>query len=209
MNRTSAVVALVAVALAATLLCWPEVVPGERLASTARETSTELRRLAVALREHPDSVALPAPLSGVHACLEELDGCQQCHTWTHGVPDSKCLRCHELVGARLAAGSGYHGRLRGTCASCHKDHDRSIIDFDREAFNHAQALYPLEGKHAAVDCADCHEGAAECPTPGRRMRYLGLAFATCDPCHDDPHGAQFETTLCDSCHSVQGSLARR
>ncbi len=208
MNRTSAVVALIAALLGAVLLGWPEVLSDPRVVSTARGTSRELTRIARELERHPQSVAMPAALMAAHACLQELDDCQQCHSWVQGVPDSKCLRCHETVGERLASRRGYHGKLNGACASCHADHDRTIVELDRAAFNHSQALYPLEGRHVDVECASCHEVAAECPDAGRRMRYLDLPHGTCADCHEDPHEGQFEATTCESCHDEQGFRGR-
>ncbi len=204
MSRLSALVAVLVAALAAAFLGWPDVAADAHLMSSARDTGRELRRIAGELRRHPEAVAQPAPLAAAHACLPELQDCAGCHTWTHGVSDDKCLRCHDEIAARRADRAGFHGRLEGACATCHADHDRSIVDLDREAFDHDRALFPLEGSHADVECARCHEVAARCPDAGRRLQYVGLAHAACADCHEDPHAGQFEGTACEACHDARG-----
>lgn len=164
----------------------------------------EIAGTAVARRvlEDPRSAALPAPLSQAHAEVPELVDCAACHSMTSGVEDDGCLACHEEIGERLAAGSGHHGRnLTGACRDCHAEHRPSIVDLDRDAFNHRQALWPLEGAHAGVDCGACHEVEGG-------FRWLGLAFGACADCHEDPHRAQFGSTACEACHDQNGFRGR-
>ena len=45
------------------------------------------------------------------------------------------------------------------CARCHSEHngeDFPLIKWDVKAFNHKDAGYVLEGKHAGLDCNKCH-----------------------------------------------------
>jgi Zn finger protein HypA/HybF involved in hydrogenase expression len=76
----------------------------------------------------------------------------------------------------------------GDCAGCHVDHQGSeaqLIVLDREAFQHAQSRYPLDGAHAALDCESCHTLLdADGETT---FRYQGVPYASCDACHLDLH----------------------
>ncbi|MBI4880674.1 MAG: hypothetical protein HY812_13600 [Planctomycetes bacterium] len=147
----------------------------------------------------PRLVVEPAPLCAAHRSEAELQDCNACHDLTAAVPSEKCLGCHEEIAERLAAASGHHGRdLGGECVACHDDHVESIIDFDRTAFNHQRALYPLRGRHAALECEDCHVGA-------RGFRFIGIAYGDCAVCHADPHKGELSVagSACASCHDEE------
>lgn len=207
MNRTSVVVLVLMVVLGGVLVGWQEMFGDGRVSTTAHSTVQNIQHLANELKQQPLSVAMPAPLTRAHARVEELDDCQQCHSWLHGVPDSRCLRCHEVVGERSATRTGFHGRLTGACVTCHADHEPQIVELDREAFNHALARYALEGEHLRVTCEGCHEVQVEGPRADSRMSYLELSHERCADCHTDPHAEQFTGTSCETCHAVQGFRA--
>ncbi len=135
----------------------------------------------------------PGPLAADHAGLEGDDQCGKCHTAGRGIATSKCTSCHEAIGASIAAGKGLHGRsFKGRpCPSCHSDHhgrNFKLIRWDPKALNHADTGWPLRGKHAKVECAECHTTSS----------YLGLRSA-CASCHEDPHAGRFDST-CTKCH---------
>jgi len=153
-------------------------------------------------------------LSGRHADL----ACARCHT------------PHDAAGNRVAAGSAgafvrYRPLAFGSCAACHDDPHRGQMGADcarchttaawtrvaTAGFDHDRTRFPLRGKHAAAACAECHysETAAgkrvAAGSPGSRVRYKGIAFATCSNCHRDPHRdpARFGGD-CARCHSPAG-----
>jgi hypothetical protein len=100
--------------------------------------------------------------------------------------------------------AGYHGTLKGDCISCHKEHPgatRSVIPLDKQKFDHSLAAYKLEGKHAKVQCDECHQKQRTKEAPG--IYYVGLKYRACADCHRDPHSRQF-AAACEKCHAVQG-----
>jgi len=71
--------------------------------------------------------------------------------------------------------------------------------FDRET--HRQSAFPLEGKHAALRCPECHK------PEGRDAVYISRKL-TCPACHTDRHGGEFasppHSNKCDDCHTPAG-----
>lgn len=137
--------------------------------------------------------------------MEQLDHAQTGWKLDGGHAGPKCLDCHkktspqgasQFVGTSTACASCHKdphtGRFGGDCQRCHGA--REWKAFDRKAFDHKVARFPLTGKHAAVACEKCHTGTP--PT------WKPLTFATCDGCHADPHKAQFAPKPCSGCHDV-------
>ncbi len=186
MNRTVLVLlAAVLAVLGALLYRWCALAPA----------AEPVRRLA----HDPRLVVEPAPLTAAHRNEAELQDCNACHVLTAAVPSAKCLACHEEIAERLSAASGHHGRdLTGECVACHPDHVESIVDFERETFNHLRALFPLRGAHAQLQCEECHTGAAG-------FRYIGIAYGDCGVCHDDPHRGELSAggSACATCHDEE------
>ncbi len=134
------------------------------------------------------------PLEGKHAVV----ACRKCHqTENFGakVAHGKCLDCHK----------DYHENQfltrndKGDCASCH-----AVAGFRPARFGvteHAATKYPLAGKHAKVECAQCHK-------PAKGATPYHPAFGACLDCHLDRHSRQFASAprdnRCDQCHDVQG-----
>jgi hypothetical protein len=162
----------------------------------------------------------PGGLAGVHAHLERLSACTECHGAMTRTPDARCVTCHDDVAERMRAGVGFHGTLEGRCAGCHADHrgaEADLLGLDRRAFNHALAAFPLRGAHAEVKCDACHLRAAR-PRPGdppaapesavRRFHPLGIPHDRCAACHEDPHPAGFSAGRdCGVCHGERSFLA--
>ena len=153
---------------------------------------------AHALIERLEPLVAPGPLAEGHRDVADLERCEACHELAGPIPESKCLACHEEIGRRRAARAGHHGAdLAGRCPDCHADHDGPLVVFDREAFNHERALFPLEGRHRTVACDECHED----PESGR-FTYLPVEHDRCDACHEDPHRGTLEPASCETCHDA-------
>lgn len=169
--------------------------------------------------------------AGLHGRAYRGQACEQCHVehigrktklvrWPGGAMDKldhdltgwklegdhqrvKCLDCHTQVrsgkptflAARPECGSCHKdphaGRFGARCQACHDLADWK--QFDRKAFDHGKSRYPLTGKHVPLPCDKCH---------GEPAKWTGLAFATCDSCHKDPHAGGFAPKPCESCHAT-------
>lgn len=161
----------------------------------------------------------PGDLAHPHAHLEGSRACLQCHAPGQGVASDRCLDCHVLLAERIAADQGFHsGRASEACGTCHIEHqgrDFELVWWGEngvEAFDHREAGWPLEGRHASLACRSCHrpDHIAD-PRPllaaekDLTRTFLGLGI-TCASCHDDPHGGQFSDSPCETCHG-QSSFA--
>ena len=131
------------------------------------------------------------PLNGGHAKVE----CSKCHktsNFKEPVAHALCADCHTP--------DPHKGQFpTQDCASCHNEdaYKPSLYTVS----SHQKSKYPLEGKHASVDCAKCHLPA------GEDTQYH-VKFAACTDCHKDVHGRQFADAPyldhCDMCHNVDG-----
>ncbi len=136
------------------------------------------------------------PLTGLHAQVT----CQKCHTTGAdgqpryaGLPFAQCADCHADI---------HHGSFKQTCQSCHTTSGWKKVSTSalNEGFDHSKTKYPLEGKHAQVECVQCH-------AQGDFKK--AVAFDKCAACHNpDPHGGQFAKRAdggeCAACHTVEG-----
>jgi hypothetical protein len=119
------------------------------------------------------------PLAGAHAAAS----CSRCHTaaatadFTRAPLD--CVGCHRDDDAHL-------GGLGADCVTCH-----TTERWEDATFDHSRTLFPLEGEHAQVECAECHRGGRFEGTP-----------AACVDCHeqDDAHSGQLGRD-CARCHA--------
>lgn len=146
----------------------------------------------------------PDELSTKHKIGETAQSCTKCHSYAGEITNEKCEGCHAVIKERRANGKGYHGILKGDCIQCHKEHldqAKSIIPLDRKTFDHRLAAFPKDGKHAALECDECHKKKR--PSDAPVGYYVGLKYGICTDCHHDPHGAQFKVS-CETCHSARG-----
>ncbi|MBT4139838.1 MAG: hypothetical protein HOE48_18110 [Candidatus Latescibacteria bacterium] len=157
----------------------------------------------------------PGELARVHAHLEGLSNCTQCHQLGQHIDGAKCMDCHTEIRVRINADKGFHATVRDTnCVSCHSDHNGqkfSMIrwpDEDMTHFDHNRTGYVLRGKkHQEAECRDCHQEknirASDILTDRKGSldhTFLGLDQA-CSSCHVDKHKGQFDQS-CDACHVV-------
>ncbi len=132
------------------------------------------------------------PLPGKHGQVE----CIRCHKagdFKRPIAFGKCTDCHNPD-----PHSGQFARRtdRGECNACHTVEGYKPVKFGvRE---HGSTGFPLEGKHAGVECAKCH-------VPAGRATVFRLKFAACTDCHKDRHQGQFagapHFNHCDDCHT--------
>jgi len=126
------------------------------------------------------------PLRGAHARVR----CEQCHVEGHyrDLAFSRCNDCH----------ADYHrGQFDEDCSGCHGEAAWKPVVFD-----HERARYKLVGKHASVDCGQCHR--PEDQEDGAVLsRYRPLSFSRCSDCHADYHRGQFVED-CSGCHGEAG-----
>jgi hypothetical protein len=73
----------------------------------------------------------------------------------------------------------------------------AMADLQFDHNNPSDARYPLEGKHAPVDCARCHQN--------NLFRLGSGGPPDCGSCHKNPHpeGGLFSKNRCASCHSAR------
>ncbi|MDZ4081963.1 MAG: cytochrome c3 family protein, partial [Bdellovibrionales bacterium] len=144
-------------------------------------------------------------LRGKHAEMKCLD----CHgggkekkrvvyKWPQ-LKTSQCLSCHE----DQHKGNFSKKFQNGRCTDCHTENEWKI-----PSFNHKITGYPLRGKHAELNCTECHKQtpAVAAKKPGFH-KFTGLS-KNCLSCHDDEHrfgkfkSARYKTpNNCLSCHN--------
>lgn len=156
----------------------------------------------------------PGPLSRPHQSLNGSTNCASCHKFG-GQAALKCLECHTEIASRLYAHKGLHATYNipsgssQECARCHSEHngeDFPLIKWDTKMFNHKDAGYLLEGKHAGLACNKCHNPAHISPQERTAIRtkdlnrtYLGLSNK-CVTCHEDQHKGRLGQS-CQTCHN--------
>jgi hypothetical protein len=161
----------------------------------------------------------PGPLAKPHEDLEGLKNCSQCHATGQALSQDTCLACHTELKSRVQAGTGYHGRIKGTaldCEKCHHDHrgkDFNMVEWlpSKKQFPHQDTGWPLKGKHAQTKCESCHttrlikaQDILDWLTahPLQKSTHLGLSSA-CKACHFDDHRGQLSLS-CQNCHNEKG-----
>jgi hypothetical protein len=134
------------------------------------------------------------PLLGMHAKLS----CVACHVngeFQRPVAFANCVDCHRTD---PHSGQFVSRPKKGECAECHTvDGWKPSLFGVRE---HTSSAYPLQGKHAKVECDKCH-------IPAGKDTMYKVKFAACTDCHKDAHDGQFSAARyrdkCESCHTVQ------
>ena len=159
----------------------------------------------------------PGDLSKAHAELSGLTQCTQCHPAGGKLSQETCLSCHTELKGQVGKGQGFHGHIENeqrACERCHKEHagvNAPLVDWGargESGFDHRQAGWPLEGKHAKQTCADCHESrrvlsaTVKLLLEKRPKTKLGLG-TRCVDCHFDEHRGQ-EKEACTTCHDLKG-----
>jgi len=153
----------------------------------------------------------PGDLSEVHAQLEGMSNCTQCHILGDKVSNDKCLACHTEIKQRVDKQKGYHSSSDvgdKSCVVCHNDHhgrNFQIIRFDKNNFNHNLTGYVLSGPHSKKKCEDCHKAGfiSEQKIKNKKYpTYLGLN-TSCLTCHADYH----QKTLSDDCSNCHNDDA--
>jgi nitrate/TMAO reductase-like tetraheme cytochrome c subunit len=133
------------------------------------------------------------PLRGAHRAVP----CSQCHLdgkvtgkstkqfhWNGTV---SCTTCHKDI-----HNGQFKERMTNGCETCH-----TTDAWDELKFSHNTTKFPLKGKHAEIQCVQCHTPKNGIP------QYTGMQL-TCAGCHTDAHAGQFDAgqgTQCGQCHS--------
>jgi hypothetical protein len=156
-------------------------------------------------------------LAEAHRDYDGTVQCFRCHPrGGAGTMDARCLDCHTEIGWLRAHDRGVHARVaKQACASCHPDHagrDFHLVAWkggSPESFDHGDAGFALEGKHAKLPCRSCHlpkfqraPVAAMIRVKDKTRSWLGLDPA-CASCHEDPHRAALGPR-CERCHDLAG-----
>jgi len=150
----------------------------------------------------------PGELSAPHAHLEGISNCTKCHDLGKSVTNSLCLDCHKEIRSLISQKRGYHSHSsvkNKNCFECHNEHhgrNFNMIRFDEKQFNHSLTSYQLTGKHAVVNCRDCHKKdfIQDPELKKRRNTWLGLKD-DCLSCHEDFHQKTLDAD-CKKCHDM-------
>ena len=158
----------------------------------------------------------PGSLSRAHQPLSGPTQCTSCHRLAAGAASFKCLECHSDIARRLAARRGLHASFgaisasQKECAGCHSEHNGENFALIRwnpasNVFDHSKTGYVLQGKHAGLACARCHNASHIAPAERASISvkdlnrtYLGLSQA-CVTCHQDRHQGRLGQN-CQQCH---------
>ncbi|MEP7298493.1 MAG: cytochrome c3 family protein [Burkholderiales bacterium] len=119
------------------------------------------------------------PLLGKHHAVK----CETCHTGAlyQQKLSSSCIDCHK-------SDDKHKGTLGTQCGTCHTERSWK----EPPKFNHAKTAFPLLGKHADVQCKDCHktqvfnEAPKQCIACHRKDdRHKGSLGEKCADCHNE------------------------
>ncbi len=130
------------------------------------------------------------PLRGAHTATT----CTSCHTGGPK-PATTCEGCHR---------DPHAGRHVGTCAECHN----AVAWSDTTALEqHRRTRMPLTGRHAMIDCSDCHKRQGErqfSDTPADCFACHSKDYhnATVHPTHDGSTGQAPFPRDCGLCHQT-------
>jgi len=153
-------------------------------------------------------------LTGDH--LRIKNQCTKCHTPTSRILSEKprkfagkfifanrengyCTECHTNVHL-----DQFHQKYREqACSQCHT----TDTFLTRLPFDHASTGYTITGKHANLECRECHKPTSvkfPSPLPRYKSQFMfpDLANRNCATCHKDPHNGKLGSR-CINCHSEQ------
>ncbi|HKK28171.1 MAG TPA: cytochrome c3 family protein [Gemmatimonadota bacterium] len=161
-----------------------------------------------------DHAATRYPLTGAHRSV----GCGRCHRTVRaaggtrvryaGISFAVCTSCHR---------DPHGGSMGSTCTRCHTTAgwdrmDRSAVE---RGFDHSTTGFSLEGRHAEISCASCHQRGSESDStihltfrPGAERHPFPPPVATsCASCHLDAHHGAFAARgdggACTACHGQE------
>ena len=113
------------------------------------------------------------PLEGAHVATP----CFACHVkndrWTFGKIGSVCADCHKNV-------HGDKFEVDGV-TDCNRCHDP--INWSPRKFNHSETGFPLEGKHAEIECVACHKTTYK--ENGKTLVNYKIEKFECIDCHQN------------------------
>ena len=126
-----------------------------------------------------------------------------------------CTSCHQ---------DPHGGTMQGTCTTCHGTAAWRSVDRGRleRTFDHGSTGFELEGSHARLACASCHDPGVAASLEGITLHLQpgadGRAYPppradTCTSCHDDAHRGELadrpEGSACQDCHGQTTWLPAR
>jgi hypothetical protein len=130
------------------------------------------------------------------------------------VARARCLDCHSALAQSIADGGLHRLPEYQQCESCHIEHHGREFELiywgkeGREAFDHAETGWRLEGAHRQAACRDCHQPAhlgdvrrLEQGGADPAKTFLGLE-TSCLSCHRDEHRGQLGRDRCLDCHTT-------
>jgi Cytochrome c7 and related cytochrome c/Class III cytochrome C family len=156
----------------------------------------------------------PGDLSFSHASLDDPARCNDCHVdGTKDLSNDKCLNCHDHnnLRDRINTGKGFHSSavVKGKkCETCHVEHKGKRYDLrgwqnvagGEKNFDHANAGWKLNGKHATTDCDGCHKKSDK-----QGLKVFMGNDRLCGSCHlkESPHKflpTEKDKLACERCH---------
>src|ERR1700688_212796 len=110
-----------------------------------------------------ETLLMPGKVTRAH--VKQEPDCANCHDRSNvRTQTSLCLDCHKDTATAVREHRGFHGRMSNAgvseCRACHTEHkgrDADIVLLNRAQFDHHLTEFPLEGAHAALECASCHK----------------------------------------------------
>jgi hypothetical protein len=112
--------------------------------------------------------------------------CNDCHLGKlSSFTTESCVTCHAYNDETIAFIGEHLDQFGMDCLSCHDGIDR-MNDFDHDDF------FPIDGRHAEIECQDCHANQVFSGTP-----------TECIDCHEEPSiHAGFFGLGCANCHTA-------
>jgi hypothetical protein len=149
------------------------------------------------------------PLVGKHRAVR----CASCHVGNlyRDKLTTACVDCHRKD-------DKHKGTLGNDCVRCHAERDWK----EQAKFSHDRTVFPLLGKHASVQCKDCHLGTMFKDAPTNCVgchhkddKHKGTLGESCDKCHNErdwkktsfdhaktayPLLGRHQQAVCGACH---------
>lgn len=140
------------------------------------------------------------PLTGSHIatpcllCHQDLSNTKE-EIWKFRSIGADCIDCHENIHTSEIDPTIYPNN---DCTVCH------ITDsWSESIFDHQVTSFELQGKHASINCRDCHWDNDQ------QKRVFEQVGSECIDCHIDIHFGQFPDQNCTSCHSFDNWIASK